>query len=737
MKRFLSKAQKYIFIVAFSLFIMGGLPLEYGEENVFFQGFQIEKPVIRIGLGVNLKDVTLSSSSGMDIVEVKNNFRLIADDVKEVYIKGHQEKLKERLWIQVGQEKDKEEADNLAQKLRFLTDRDVVVSMVEPGNISRGYRTKIGEFSTREEALDHINMLSEMSFADTWILREEIALGSKPLLLLFDKDPESLKEDTVLYFIPSHSQSYLSYNERNYKGVFILHASQKGLVLINLLNLEEYLKSVVPSELSPYTFPEIEAHKAQAVAARTYAIKNMGSFAELGFDLDDTPKTQYYKGMNAEHPLSSDAVNITRGEIALYNGTLIDALYTSTCGGMTENVENIFDGPALPYLRSTECVYEKQKEWMLKSTRTILPITINGRNVSGEIAFLLGQGVIDKTIDPIFYMEQVGMDEAFSWVQRAVVVLGRELKGQNVQPSPLTFLGFSKLVVEAFGWKEEVMNLFQQVEKDFILKNLKKIDDDRMNYIAYLIRVGVVPSVKEIRDPQRLLLRGELAFYLGRALKRFDATVHKGVFKYLQDGEAVLQAGMKERSLKISPDVFLLENDDKTPSFSKEISLIGGEQVSWIEKNEMIRYLEVLNPIRSNVLDRYSDYHSWRVRVSKSRLERRINKSYPIGRLIDVSPLRRGDSKRVVELLVKGIDASVIINGLRIRSALGVRDTLFVIDREYDGDSAITHYIFTGRGWGHGVGLCQVGAFGMAQAGADYLHILKKYYYGITIENTY
>jgi len=60
-----------------------------------------------------------------------------------------------------------------------------------------------------------------------------------------------------------------------------------------------------------------------------------------------------------------------------------------------------------------------------------------------------------------------------------------------------------------------------------------------------------------------------------------------------------------------------------------------------------------------------------------------------------------------------------------------------VIDREYDEDGNISHFIFTGRGWGHGVGLCQVGAYGMAREGANYKKILKKYYKGIKIVKKY
>jgi stage II sporulation protein D len=77
------------------------------------------------------------------------------------------------------------------------------------------------------------------------------------------------------------------------------------------------------------------------------------------------------------------------------------------------------------------------------------------------------------------------------------------------------------------------------------------------------------------------------------------------------------------------------------------------------------------------------------------------------------------------------------VRGGRIRSALGLREQLFVIDRKYDEQGRLTNFVFTGRGWGHGVGMCQVGAYGMARAGLPYEQILKNYYTGIDLTKMY
>jgi len=113
-----------------------------------------------------------------------------------------------------------------------------------------------------------------------------------------------------------------------------------------VIGLEDYVKGVVPNELS---FPALEALKAQAIAARTYALKNRDQFASEGFDLLPTTRSQVYGGLTTETTLTTRAVDETRGVVATYHGQPINALYTSTCGGRTEDAENIFND-AVPYL---------------------------------------------------------------------------------------------------------------------------------------------------------------------------------------------------------------------------------------------------------------------------------------------------------------------------------------------------------------------------------------------------
>ena len=261
---------------------------------------------------------------------------------------------------------------------------------------------------------------------------------------------------------------------------------------------------MVSNEMPPSKFDAIEALKAQAVAARTYALKNEGRFRREGYQLCATIACQVYRGADSERPLSTEAVEATRGIVIEYHGELIDSLYTSTCGGHTEDAKNIFRTMDAPYLRSASCPPENASE-----------------------------------IDP-----------------RLVEVSGYHLK--------------------------------------------------------------------------------------------------------------------------------------------------------------------------------------WTVHVTRADLEKILRKTLPLDELVDLEPVEYGISSRVIELKVKGRKQNFTLKGLEVKSALGLKDSLFILDRERDRRGKIEAFVFIGRGWGHGVGMCQTGAYGLAREGQNFESILKTYYYNVDVvrENT-
>jgi stage II sporulation protein D len=119
--------------------------------------------------------------------------------------------------------------------------------------------------------------------------------------------------------------------------------------------------------------------------------------------------------------------------------------------------------------------------------------------------------------------------------------------------------------------------------------------------------------------------------------------------------------------------------------------------------------------------------------MEREELSQTVNKREHLGQIVDLRPKRYGKSGRVVELEIVGTDDIKLVKGLAIRRWLGLRENLFFVDKQLAPDGTVAAWVFTGGGWGHGVGLCQVGAYGMASAGYSYREILEHYYLGTEI----
>jgi stage II sporulation protein D len=146
-------------------------------------------------------------------------------------------------------------------------------------------------------------------------------------------------------------------NGKEYRGGLEVRKIDGNLWVINNVDIESYLKGVVPCEIGGVSENQIEAAKAQAVAARTYAAAHMGQYAQLGFDLYATVQDQVYNGIASERAITSRAVESTSGEVLFYNNKPIEAKYHSTCGGRTADYGDAWAGSAPPYLRSVSCRY--------------------------------------------------------------------------------------------------------------------------------------------------------------------------------------------------------------------------------------------------------------------------------------------------------------------------------------------------------------------------------------------
>ncbi|MFO7650230.1 MAG: SpoIID/LytB domain-containing protein [bacterium] len=140
---------------------------------------------------------------------------------------------------------------------------------------------------------------------------------------------------------------HIRVGDRRYRGELRLFAGGTGeLVVVNRLGIEEYLYGVVPCEIGPANEQTYEAIKAQAVAARTFTLARLGRRQGLGHDLFDSHlRDQEYRGAGPENEFARRAVDATRGEVLTYKGELVEALYHTTCGGVTNTGSQ-------PYLKS-------------------------------------------------------------------------------------------------------------------------------------------------------------------------------------------------------------------------------------------------------------------------------------------------------------------------------------------------------------------------------------------------
>lgn len=176
----------------------------------------------------------------------------------------------------------------------------------------------------------------------------------KPYKLKWKKDFTVVSIDNNKYrvnaknlIIRSNQQDGLVYVKRKwYKGNLSVSRKRKGLTVINEIDVENYIKGVVPAEMPPSW--NIEAHKAQAIAARSYALANQGKQFKHGYDLKDSDEDQVYHGVSGETKRTNDAVDATRGQVLVHKDKIISAYYHASSGGYTRSAKDVWKMD-LPY----------------------------------------------------------------------------------------------------------------------------------------------------------------------------------------------------------------------------------------------------------------------------------------------------------------------------------------------------------------------------------------------------
>ncbi|HEY2384708.1 MAG TPA: SpoIID/LytB domain-containing protein [Terriglobia bacterium] len=461
----------------------------------------------------------------------------------------------------------------------------------------------------------------------------------------------------------------IEFENRTYRGsVEVFGNARNTFTVVNELPIEQYLMGVVPNELSPITFGQIEALKAQAVAARTYAIRNLGQYKNEGFDICATDACQVYQGQGTEHPLSGQAVMETRGMIATYQDQPINAMYSSTCGGRTEDAENIF-GEKVPYLVSTDCEFKHPEPVAFKTSR-LIPDWKDA---------VLGVAGVSNFTEARHFLGLPGQGEPASADLATLAAFIR----QNFYPTVLT-----------------------------------------TSDVSFVTEQGILPLAGAIPEKEILfrLIDKKSAFeWQQGVLTSWDGTTMK------------LLVGNQPKEFKLSGDapIYQRVGDERLPL--REGSWIGGELIDFRAAGDTIQMLQYRINFANPAADRYSRLALWQVHKTRQELDTAF-KPLNIGGIQDMRVIARGPSERPLQTEIIGANGRSTVRALRIRTLLGLRDSLFSYDIERNAQGDVLGMMFYGRGWGHGVGMCQIGAYGMALQGATYEQILKKYYKGIELK---
>jgi stage II sporulation protein D len=739
------------------------------------------EPVMRIALSTGVRTATISTTASLlnasefnssaqplETARVRVESRMLspsrqADDKFDIEIaRSLSREDAERMVDSVRQTtgvnarpvSDSRDKWKLVVSVESLEDADAVTAKLEDA----GFETSLSSAApNRSEPRSAANVGKESTASglSSTASTNKLKLTARPSapnreLIAFARGAAPLfHSSTPLTFASSdEAGAPVRFNEKPFRGKIELFANSRGaLTVVNVIGLEDYVRGVVPNELSPGIYPSMEALKAQAIAARTYALRNRGQFASEGYDLLPTTRSQVYRGLSSENALASRAVDETRGMIATYNGEPINALYTSTCGGRTEDAENIFN-TAVPYLRGRECGAETKPPFApftIRSSRELFEIKDEKDLPFARDAALLainGVSLPSDRVSSSWLSSHVSQTEARDWL----TVAGRLARTPQLTiPDEVTKPpAFSTALIAAVFGDKRADTLLNNADADYLLAfhDGEQVPAANRADVAMLLRDGALSLFADATlRPTETMSRARALHAIARLLEgRGLLSLQKGTTRPAASGILILRSNKgKDLPVVVSREAFLFREFGENLYQMKSLALVGGEPLTFhVNAKGEADYLEARPAANGAAAERFSNFSHWTAEMSLGQVQSRLSRSVRgIGAITNLRVAARGSSRRVIDLEVIGTQGTGHVRGGRIRSALGLREQLFVIDRVYSESDRVTGFIFIGRGLGHGVGMCQVGAYGLARQGYNVEQILKAYYTGIEVTKLY
>jgi SpoIID/LytB domain protein len=244
----------------------------------------------------------------------------------------------------------------------------VLISGPDIGHAATISDTYMKGISIGFTSMGNISTLDFSLTGDYFIIGQGVILsGSNSYRIVLSNSVFNLYQNNVLLYSasnditikPLNTGTFVKFQKAGYACQFSGNMTFKNngtsFIPINTLKMEDYLKGVVPYEESN-SWP-IEALKAQAVAARTYAVRYSGRYSAKGYDLTDDVYSQVYRGYVASYTNSNAAVSATVGKVLTYNGAAIEALFSASDGGFTEKADNVWSN-SLPYTKDVVDPYD-------------------------------------------------------------------------------------------------------------------------------------------------------------------------------------------------------------------------------------------------------------------------------------------------------------------------------------------------------------------------------------------
>ncbi|MDR0658263.1 MAG: SpoIID/LytB domain-containing protein [Mediterranea sp.] len=517
--------------------------------------------------------------------------------------------------------------------------------------------------------------------------------------------------------------------DQRFRGAFKVIVEDRKLTGINVISVEDYLTSVISSEMSATA--SLELLKAHAVISRSWLLANMTNTHSL------TP--------NSLTPALSkgEGERDTAKQYSTKQYSTKQYYHTANCA-------------------SYDCLKEKQKRLKDNPTEAekIMWNLIRNNRLGEKFRrqYIISDYIVDFVclsqkliveIDGEYHNnpDQIKKDEERTSKLNQLDFNVLRFTNNEVINNPESIiqtisssLSFGEGRGEAFGEGrgEAVGSGGEAVRGEALIRWYERSDHTRFDVCAddHCQRYqGITRASTEIVRQAIEATRGQVLLYDNKIC---DARFSKCC------------GGAYEEFRNCWEDItypYLVKQRDYKPATGLPDLTIEAEAEKWIRTSPEAFCNTTDKAILSQVLNNYDqetiNFYRWKVEYSQRELSELIHQRSGIdfGDILDLIPVERGTSGRLVKLKIVGTRRTLIIGKeLEIRRTLSpshLYSSAFVVDKEYIADGTPVRFTLTGAGWGHGVGLCQIGAAVMGEKGYPYDEILLHYYIGATIEKLY